>query len=84
MLKKFTEGLVFGTGFAISYIFVSYLAAYLVIPIFAASQMEKAVNEKLSQINVRGSPTLNLRHNQLPSFMNWIWTSRSRKRLSSH
>ena len=32
MLKKFTEGLVFGEGFAISFVAVWYFAAYFITP----------------------------------------------------
>ena len=43
MLNKFKEGLVFGGGFAISFIAVWYFAAYLITPML--------VNEKIENIN---------------------------------
>ena len=52
MLKKFAEGLVYGCGFAISFVAVWYLAAYAIMPMFA-SRIERAANEHLSE---RGRP----------------------------
>lgn len=48
MLRKFAEGLVFGGGFAVSFIAVWYLAAYLVTPLLA-SRMEQEANRHLSE-----------------------------------
>ncbi|HET7766381.1 MAG TPA: hypothetical protein VFK92_14940 [Burkholderiales bacterium] len=52
MLKKFAEGLVFGGGFAISFVAVWYLAAYAITPMFA-SRIEREANKHLSE---RGRP----------------------------
>lgn len=41
MLKKFTEGLIFGGGFAISFIILWYLATNLILPMFAHSYAER-------------------------------------------
>jgi hypothetical protein len=49
MFKKFTEGLVFGGGFAISFVFVWYVAAYLIYPMFIDSKIEQSLNERLSE-----------------------------------
>lgn len=50
MFKKFTEGLVFGSGFAISFTVLWYVAAYLITPMFVGSQIEQ-VNKQLSDFN---------------------------------
>ena len=50
MFKKFTEGLVFGGGFGISFILLWYIAAYLVYPMFVGPQIEKTGSEQLSGI----------------------------------
>lgn len=44
MFKKFTEGLMFGGGFAISFVVVWYIAAYLIAPMFITSKIEEAAN----------------------------------------
>lgn len=48
MLKKFTEGLVFGGGFGVSFLVLWYVAAYLITPMFVESQIEQAANRQLS------------------------------------
>ena len=50
MLKKFTEGLVFGSGFAISFITIWYIAAYLIYPMFIGPQLEQSISKQLSGI----------------------------------
>lgn len=40
MSKKFTEGLIFGAGFGISFIAISYIAAYLIYPMFMGGQLK--------------------------------------------
>lgn len=45
MIKKFTDGLVFGSGFAISFIALWCVAAYLIQPIIINSQIEQ-LNEQ--------------------------------------
>src|SRR5262245_11605185 len=42
MLKKFAEGLVFGCGFGISFVVISYVATYVISPMFFASKFEHA------------------------------------------
>ena len=39
-MKKFTEGLVFGGGFAISFITIWYIAAYFITPLFVSNQIK--------------------------------------------
>ncbi|MHB8729920.1 MAG: hypothetical protein ACYC9K_12935 [Sulfuricaulis sp.] len=53
MLKKFTEGLVYGGGFAISFIAVWYIAVYLISPMFIASRFEQEVNKHLSETGAK-------------------------------
>ena len=50
MLKKFTEGLVFGGGFAIAFAAVWYTAAYLITPMFVASQVERIAGRLPSDV----------------------------------
>ena len=58
MLRKFTEGLMFGSGFAIAFIALWYLAAYLISPMFISSQIENATNRHLADIRARIEPSL--------------------------
>ena len=48
MLKKFIEGIVFGSGFTISFVAIWYVAAYLIYPMFVESQIEQATYKRLS------------------------------------
>lgn len=57
MLKKFSEGLVFGGGFAISFITIWYIAAYLVFPMFVASRIEQETNTHLSELGADMQPS---------------------------
>lgn len=55
MMRKFTEGLVFGAGFAISFLVLWYAAAYWVTPVITASRIDQ-INEDLSpELSVTGS-----------------------------
>lgn len=69
MLKKFTEGLVFGGGFGISFIALWYLFAYLIYPMFAGPQMERTINSKISEIetNIQLSPSTTSKEFQKPA-----------------
>lgn len=49
MFAKFKEGLVFGAGFAISYIVIWYSASYLIYPSFIASRITQEANKQLSE-----------------------------------
>lgn len=62
MLKKFTEGLVFGSGFAISFVVIWYIAAYLIYPMFIGPQLEQSISKQLSGIEPenRGSIRQNI------------------------
>lgn len=53
MLKKFTAGLVFGAGFGISFLALWYLAAYLITPMYARSQIEHITHQPLSDTDTR-------------------------------
>ena len=53
MLKKFTEGLVFGGGFGISFLALWYVAAYLITPMFVGSQIEQVANRHLSYLDAK-------------------------------
>jgi hypothetical protein len=48
MLKKFIEGLVFGSGFAISFVAIWFIATYSLYPILISSVTQTA-NRQLSQ-----------------------------------
>jgi hypothetical protein len=50
MFKKFIDGLVFGGGFAISFILLWYLAAYLIAPMFIESQYSELSSKELSEL----------------------------------
>jgi hypothetical protein len=56
MLKKFNEGLLFGGGFAISFVTVWYVAAYLITPMFS-SFLAREVNMQLSGTGWEGQST---------------------------
>ncbi len=49
MFKKFTEGLVFGGGFGISFIFLWYIVAYLIYPIFVTPHIQESVSKQMSE-----------------------------------
>lgn len=61
MFKKFTEGLVFGGGFGISFVFIWYIAAYLIYPMFVGPHIEKTVTKQLSEIESQVSPSVSSR-----------------------
>lgn len=50
MIQKFKEGLVFGLGFGISFIALSYIFAYLLFPIFVEPQIENSISNVTSNI----------------------------------
>ena len=49
MSNKFTEGLLFGGGFAISFVIIWYLAAYFISPVTIVAKIEPVANEHLSE-----------------------------------
>lgn len=55
MLKKFTEGLVFGGGFGVSFLALWYVAAYLITPIFVEAPIEQLANRQLSDPKTQSS-----------------------------
>ena len=50
MFKRFTEGLVFGGGFGISFVLIWYIAAYLIYPMFVGPHIQKSISKQLSEI----------------------------------
>lgn len=58
MLKKFADGLVFGAGFAISFIVLWYVAAFLVTPMFLSSQMERTTSKQSSDIGANSQASI--------------------------
>ena len=48
MLKKFIDGLVFGSGFAISFLAIWFIGTYTLTPMLISS-VTKSANQKLSQ-----------------------------------
>lgn len=55
-LKRFTEGLLFGAGFAISFTVVWYVAAYVIFPATVGPKIEKEANKQLSEYNSKVVP----------------------------
>ena len=53
MLKKFIEGLIFGGGFGIAFLGLWYVAAYLITPMLAESQIEQVSNKHLSYFDAK-------------------------------
>lgn len=57
MLKKFTDGLLFGAGFAISFIVLWYVAAFLVTPMFYG-KMERTASKQSSDMGANTQPSI--------------------------
>ena len=66
MLKKFTEGLVFGGGFGISFLALWYVAAYLITPMFFGSQIEQVTNAQLSELDANAPASISQSPNSRP------------------
>jgi hypothetical protein len=62
MFKKFTEGLVFGGGFGISFIFLWYIAAYLIYPIFVTTHIQNSVSKQIPELESQISPSMSSRY----------------------
>jgi hypothetical protein len=62
MFKKFTEGLVFGGGFGISFILLWYIAAYLIYPIFVTPHIQDSVSKQISELESQMSPSMSSRY----------------------
>ena len=67
MLKKFTDGLIFGGGFAISFIVIWYFAAYFIYPIFIGSQIERATTKQLSEYSTESHQPIPPSSNEISS-----------------
>ncbi|MCG7993944.1 MAG: hypothetical protein JAZ06_00825 [Candidatus Thiodiazotropha taylori] len=65
MFKKFAEGLVFGGGFGVSFIFLWYVAAYLIYPIFVTPHIQESVSLQMSEIESK-LPTSMSSRNVIP------------------
>jgi len=65
MLKKFTEGLIFGGGFTISFVVIWYFAAYFIYPTFIDSQIERVTTKQLSEYSTES-------HQPIPPISNAI------------
>jgi hypothetical protein len=48
MLKKFTDGLMFGAGFAISFLIIWYLGAYYISPLIVDSRIQSITDDNLA------------------------------------
>ena len=59
-MKKFTEGLVFGGGFAISFITIWYIAAYFVTPLFVSNQIKTIHNYQQSETSNTDNKSLTM------------------------
>ena len=57
MSRKFTEGLLFGAGFGVSFIAISYMAAYLIYPMFMRWQLNSV--DIPSSVSEKQIPTIN-------------------------
>lgn len=55
-LKRFTEGLLFGAGFAVSFTIVWHVATYVVFPATVGLKIEKEANKQLSEFNSKSGP----------------------------
>lgn len=62
MFKKFTEGLVFGGGFGVSFIFLWYMAAYLIYPIFVTPHIQESVSKQISELESQIPPSMSSRN----------------------
>lgn len=58
MTRKFMEGLVFGAGFAISFIALWYVASYWVTPALMSSRIDE-LNERFSSQRIEETPSSN-------------------------
>lgn len=57
MLKKFLDGLMFGSGFTIAFIVISYLAAFFAQPLFMSS-MEWSSSDSIPAEHTGGRPPI--------------------------
>ena len=53
MLNKFTEGLVFGSGFGIAFLTLLFAAAYIGLPMFFFAKMSNATTDYASSKNAK-------------------------------
>lgn len=56
MLKKIVEGLMFGAGFAISYVVIWYVSSYLILPMFISQNYEQEASSRLSEFASKSRP----------------------------
>lgn len=58
MLKKFTDGLIFGAGFAISCMVLLFLAGSLMLPMFMSKNIEYPAGIEQSNVEAHSQPSI--------------------------
>jgi hypothetical protein len=58
MLKKFTDGLIFGAGFAISCMALLFLAGFLMLPMFMSKYIEYPTGIEQSNVGDNSQPSI--------------------------
>ena len=58
MLKKFTDGLIFGAGFAISCLVLLFLASFLILPMFMSKHIEYPTGIEQSNVGAPSPPSI--------------------------
>lgn len=58
MVRKFVEGLVFGSGFALAFVAVWYFAAFVIQPMLFASQIQEATGRTVYEDRDKGEDLL--------------------------
>ncbi len=58
MLKKFTDGLIFGAGFSISCVVILFLAGFLILPMFMSKHIEYPTGIEQSNVQDHFKPSV--------------------------
>lgn len=58
MLKKFTDGLIFGAGFAISCMVIFFSASFLILPMFMSKHIEYPTGIEQSNVVAQSHPSI--------------------------
>lgn len=58
MLKKFTDGLIFGAGFSISCMVLLFLASFLILPMFVSKHIEYPTGIEQSNVGAHSQPSI--------------------------
>jgi hypothetical protein len=61
MFKKFTDGLIFGAGFAISCMVLLFLAGFLILPMFMSKHIEYPIGIEQSDVGAHSQPSIPFR-----------------------